>query len=170
VSGDVSSGEGVGGVGAGDRATPLVVTWLAALAGHQVGDYLVQLDRDARRKQERTRVGRAALARHVVTYGLAQAAVKVAVLRAAGVRTPGRAVVGGQVVEVLLHAVIDDGRLLRWFAARTGRLAFHDLNVGGVNGRALLDQAAHRGVQVPVGALVTTWLAGRAGVRVVGSR
>jgi hypothetical protein len=144
----------------------LMVTWVAALAGHQVGDYLVQLDRDARRKQERTRVGRAALARHVVTYGLAQAAVKVGVLRAAGVRTPGRAVIGGQVVEVLLHAVIDDGRPLRWFAARTGRLAFHDLNVGGVNGRALLDQAAHQGVQVLVGALVTTWLAGRSRVRI----
>ena len=53
-------------------------------------------------------------------------------------------------------AVIDDGRLLRRFAHTTGKGKFHDLADHGVNGRALLDQAAHHQVQLPAGIAVTT--------------
>lgn len=143
------------------RATVLAVSWLAGYAGHEVGDYLIQLDRDAQAKQQRTRTGRAALARHVVTYSLTQAAAKWLCLRAVGARTPARAVAVGQVVELLMHAAIDDGRLLRRFADAVGKRRFHDCADGGVNGRMLMDQACHRGLQIPAGALVTTLAAAR---------
>lgn len=144
------------------RSTVLAVTWLAGIAGHEVGDYLVQLDCDAQIKQHRTPGGRRALARHVTTYALTQAAVKWLSLRATGTRAPMRAVLAGQVVEALLHAAIDDGRLLRRYAVLVGKLRFHDCTSGGVNGRMLLDQACHRGLQLPAGALVTAWLSGDA--------
>ena len=144
------------------RSTVLAVTWLAGIAGHEVGDYLVQLDSDAQTKQHRTPSGRRALARHVATYALTQAAVKWLSLQVAGTRAPVRAVLAGQVVEALLHAVIDDGRLLRRYAVLVGKLPFHDCTSGGVNGRMLLDQACHRGLQLPAGALVTAWLSGDA--------
>lgn len=147
------------------RAMVLTLGWLASQAGHETGDYLVQRDCDAQRKQDRTAEGRRALAAHVVTYGITQAVVKAATFRTAGVQVPWRAVAAGQLVEMVLHAVIDDGRLLRWFAATAGKSAFHGLDAGGVNGRMLLDQATHRGLQVPAGALVTALLARRGGAR-----
>lgn len=146
--------------GASPRAVTLTVTWMAGIAGHEIGDYLIQLDTDARHKQRRTLTGRKALARHVVTYSIAQAAMKLLCLRATGHRLPVRAVLAGQVVEAVLHAVIDDGQLLRRYADLTGKSAFHDCAEGGINGRMLMDQACHRGLQIPAGALVTAWLAG----------
>jgi hypothetical protein len=156
------------------RATVLGLTWLAGSAGHETGDYLVQLDSDAQRKQGHTRPeqpgwpgddrtpcqrvhdGHVSLLRHAFTYGLTQAATKAAAYRLAGVRVPLAAQAAGTVTEIALHALIDDGRLLRRFAQAVGKLGFHDLNAGGVNGRMLLDQATHKGLQVPLGAMVTT--------------
>ncbi|WP_020421141.1 hypothetical protein [Amycolatopsis sp. ATCC 39116] len=145
-----------------NRAVVLAVTWLAGHAGHETGDYLVQSDHDAQHKQQRTPEGRRALARHAFTYGLTQAATKAAAYRAAGLRVPVRAQLAGFAVETAVHAIIDDGRLLRRFADKTGKLGFHDLNTGGINGRALMDQAGHKGLQVPLGAIITTLLAGSA--------
>lgn len=150
------------GTGQSRRAVTLGITWMAGLAGHEVGDYLVQLDCDAVTKQDRTPAGRIALARHVVTYSLAQAAVKWLALRVTGTRVPVRAVLAGQVVEMLAHAAIDDGRLLRWYADAVGKRRFHDCTSGDVNGRMLLDQACHRGLQIPAGTLVTMLVAGDA--------
>lgn len=157
-----------------DRAAVLALTWLAGYAGHETGDYLIQLDADVQRKQghtrpaepawpgddrtpcQRVRDGHRSLTRHVLTYGLAQAATKAAAYRAAGVRVPLAAQAAGTAVEIALHTLIDDGRLLRAFCRATGKKRFHDLAAGGVNGRMLLDQAAHQGLQVPIGAIVTT--------------
>jgi hypothetical protein len=130
------------------------------MAGHDVGDYLIQLDVDALAKHDHTRAGRRSLARHVVMYSAAQTAARWLCLRATGQRVPVRALLAGQVVEALLHAVIDDGRLLRRYADSTGKRAFHDCTSGGVNGRMLMDQACHRGLQIPAGALVTMLVAG----------
>lgn len=161
------------------RVAVLGLTWLAGYAGHETGDYLVQLDADAQRKQghtrpdepgwlgddrtpgQRVRDGHVSLTRHAITYGLTQAATKTAAYRATGVPVPLAAQLAGTATEVALHAVIDDGRLLRRYAQLVGKLPFHDLNAGGVNGRMLLDQAAHKGLQVPLGAIVTTVLAAR---------
>lgn len=139
----------------------LALTWLGGLAGHHTGDYLVQSDHDAQHKQNHTPQGRRALARHATTYGMAQAATKALAYRAAGVRVPVAAQAAGFAVETLLHAVIDDGRLLRRFAEVTGKIKFHDLAAAGINGRMLMDQAGHQGGQISVGAIVTAVLARR---------
>lgn len=142
-----------------DNAAVLAVSWLGSSAGHETGDYLVQLDCDAQRKQQRTAEGRRALARHVLTYGLTQAVTRAFGYRLAGLRVPLAAQAAGTLAEVALHAAIDDGRALRAFAKTTGKLAFHDLAAGGINGRALMDQAAHKGLQLPLCAAVTTAVA-----------
>lgn len=144
------------------RTAVLALTLLGGYAGHETGDYLVQLDCDAQAKQQHTPAGRRALARHAITYGLSQAATKAFLYRAAGVRVPAGAQAAGTALEILLHALIDDGRLLRRFATVTGKLGFHDVNAGGVNGRMLMDQATHKGIQIPLGAVLTAVLTRRA--------
>lgn len=161
------------------RAVVLGLTWIAGIAGHAGGDFLLQPDPDALHKQDHTRPtvphspedtrtpcqrvrdGHKALTRHCVSYGLTQAAVKAAAYKVAGVRVPWYAQAAGALTEMVLHGVIDDGRLLRAFAYRIGKGKFHDLADAGVNGRMLLDQAAHAFVQQQLGAFVTTLLAGR---------
>src|SRR5699024_6871663 len=106
------------------RVSTLVVSWLAGLAGHHMGDYLVQRDCDAQRKQKHTPEGRKALARHAVTYGLTQAVARAVVYRVAGLRVPARAQVAGMLVETITHGVIDDGRAIVRFADGTGKPGF----------------------------------------------
>lgn len=140
------------------RAAVLAVAWLAGQAGHHIGDYLVQRDCDAQQKQQRTGEGRRALANHAVSYGITQAVTRALAYRVAGLRVPARAQLAAAVVETITHAAIDDGRLLRRFAHGTGKGGFHDLAGHGINGRALMDQAAHTGLQVPAGAAITVAL------------
>lgn len=142
-----------------DRSAVAALTALGALCGHHGGDYLVQVDCWAQAKQQRTPEGRRALAAHASTYALTQAVTKAVFYRTAGVRVPLLAQLAGAVVEGVLHAVIDDGRLLRRFADVTGKRRFHDLADHGVNGRMLLDQAAHQQLQIPAGVLVTVAVA-----------
>ena len=141
------------------RTSVLTTNFAGGFAGHELGDYLVQIDCDAQRKQQRTPQGRFSLARHAITYAASQAAVRAGLYRAAGLHVPVLAQLTGAVVEGAAHAVIDDGRLLATFADLTGKRRFHDLAGSGVNGRALMDQAAHKGAQVPIGAITTTAVA-----------
>ena len=142
------------------RATTATLAAVGGLLGHHGGDYLVQRDRwcaptdpDGRPlKQQPTRAGRRALAAHATSYAATQATTRAALYRAAGVRVPIRAQLAATLVECILHAVIDDGRLLRWCSTRTGTLRFHDHVPGG---RAHLDQAAHLQVQILAGTLTT---------------
>ena len=143
------------------RTAALALSTLGSAAGHESGDYLVQSDCDAQRKQQRNPAGRLSLARHAATYALTQAATRAALYRTAGVRVPVLAQLAGAVVEGAVHAAIDDGRLLHRYAHAAGKGGFHDLNAGGINGRALMDQASHKGLQVPLGAIVTTLVATR---------
>jgi hypothetical protein len=143
------------------RAAVLILTWIGGHIGHEGGDYLAQRNADAMQKQERTPAGRKALASHCLSYGVTQAAAKAMLYRIAGVRVPVGAQLAGWLTEVFLHAVIDDGRLLRAYAVAVGKLTFHDLADYGVNGRMLLDQAAHKTVQIPLGAVVTALISAR---------
>lgn len=137
------------------RAAVLAVSWIAGQAGHHTADYLVQRDCDAQKKQHRTPEGRKALASHAISYGVTQAVTRAVAYRVAGLRVPARAQVTAAVVETIAHAAIDDGRALRRFADATGKGGFHDLAGHGINGRALMDQAAHTGLQIPAGAMIT---------------
>ena len=141
------------------RTAVLALSAIGSHAGHESGDYLVQRDCDAQRKQQRTPEGRRSLARHATTYALTQAATRAGFYRAAGLRVPAIAQLAGAVTEGALHAAIDDGRLLAKFAEASGKKRFHDLANHGINGRALMDQAAHKSLQIPVGAIVTTAVA-----------
>lgn len=145
------------------RTAVLALAALGSAAGHETGDYLVQSDCDAQRKQQRTPAGRRSLARHAATYAATQAATRAALYRTAGLRVPALAQLAGAVVEGAVHAAIDDGRLLRAYAHAAGKGGFHDLAANGINGRALLDQAAHKGLQIPLGAIVTTLVAAQRG-------
>lgn len=194
------------------RAAVLAVSALGSTFGHEGGDYLVQRDHDARRKQQRTAHGRRGLAVHCLTYAATQHVTKAALYRAAGLRVPMVAQLAGSATEGVLHAVIDDGRLLAWFANTTGKDKFVQLgaprrvvpvvdegdsvrpvhlveatetgeptlvarkngvpipagpydNPSPATGRALMDQAAHKALQIPLGAIVTTLVAAYLGRR-----
>ena len=141
------------------RTAVAALSTLGGVLGHHGGDYLIQPDWCARHKQKRTGQGRAALAVHAATYATGQALTKASFYRIAGVRVPALPQLAGAVTEGLAHAVIDDGRLLRKFADATGKGGFHDLADHGVNGRMLLDQAAHHQLQIPAGTAVTVAVA-----------
>ncbi len=145
------------------RAAVFATTFAGSLGGHETGDYLVQRDCDAQRKQQGTAVGRRALAVHAASYAATQHLTKRLAYRAAGLRVPAVANLAGSLAEGLVHAAIDDGRVLRWFADVTGKRGFHDVAGNGINGRALMDQAAHKGLQIPVGAAVTAAVAAATG-------
>ena len=138
------------------RTATATLTGIGSQLGHQGGDYLVQPDYCARNKQERSRRGRWALALHAASYAATQAVTKSALYAAAGHRVHPAAQLAGAVTEGVLHAAIDDGRALETFARRTGKHGFFQVNAGGINGRALMDQAAHQQVQIPAGIIVTT--------------
>lgn len=142
------------------RAVVFAVVHAATSGGHEIGDYLEQPDWAARAKQQPGPEGRGALHRHVAGYTTVQTVATLAALKATGVRVPLRAVLAGQAVNAVTHWAIDRGPVLRRFADLTGKRGFHDLATGGVNGRALLDQAAHKGI-LPIAAAVTAAMAGR---------
>ncbi len=121
------------------------LTWIGGEAGHEVGDYLVQLDRDAIRKKgwafpskpawrgdtrtacQRVRDGKTSLIRHVVTYAISQAATRYAIYRTAGIRPPTHGVVLACAAEAALHGVIDHGKALDRFIHATGKDRFAKL-------------------------------------------
>ncbi|OLT22942.1 hypothetical protein BJF78_32710 [Pseudonocardia sp. CNS-139] len=158
----------------GQRGAVVALTALGSLLGHHGGDYLVQDDCMAAHKQQHTARGRRELALHAGTYAATQAVTKAAFYRSAGVRVPLLAQLAGALVEGVVHAVIDDGRLLARFA-RLGRgqdrfrdadgkplgrqERFHGLADHGVNGRMLMDQAMHHQVQIPAGVITTAVVA-----------
>jgi hypothetical protein len=111
------------------------------------------------------------LALHVASYAATQSATKALFYRTAGVRVPVLAQLAGAVTEGFLHAVIDDGRLLRKFSRlgsgrrrfvdEQGRALgrqqrFHDDVPGG---RGQMDQAAHQQLQILAGVVVTVAVA-----------
>ncbi|GAA0911083.1 hypothetical protein [Pseudonocardia zijingensis] len=157
-----------------DRGSLVSLAALGSLFGHYGGDYLVQDDCMAAHKQQRTRCGRRELVLHAGTYAATQAVTKAVFYQVAGLRVPLLAQLAGAAVEGVLHAVIDDGRLLKRFSRiGAGRARFtdeqgrplgrqerfHDLAAAGVNGRMLMDQAIHHQVQIPAGVLVTVAVA-----------
>lgn len=142
----------------------------ALLAGHQVGDHLVQTDHQAAHKAGPGRAGWKAMAGHVAGYTASQA-VALAGLRAAGGRVPlGRALIG-LTISAGTHAFIDRRWPVRRFQEATRSAAFvsagaprtidtavdeehrdrhqdrhvhHvDLPASGIPGMYLSDQAAH---------------------------
>lgn len=98
------------------------MTWASALLAftvcHLVGDFLLQTDGQARGKSGglgADPVARRALLTHVATYTLAF----VPALVVAG----GRGAAVAALVIAVSHAIVDDGRVMRWYIRRVKGVA-----------------------------------------------
>lgn len=124
----------------------------ALMAGHAIGDYVVQRDTDAAAKGRPGPEGRTACARHVLTYTATQAAALYAANRLLGLHLrPGRAA-AGLALSALTHYAIDRCATHWTDATPTAPLlvqAAHAVGKGTWLQRdptapALLDQALHK--------------------------
>lgn len=115
----------------------------AYLAGHQVADYWVQTDAQARGKGAPGWAGRRACAAHVTTYTLTLAGcLAVAAWRLALPVSPGWAA-AGLAVSALTHYFADRRTPLARLADATGRGGFWRSGTGLASGAAHLDQSWH---------------------------
>lgn len=124
----------------------------ALYAAHQVGDHIVQGDRDACEKALPGRQGQLACARHVASYTATAVVALAAASYATGSRPRAGRVLAGLAVSAVSHYVIDRRVLLRRFAEATGKARFfqlgaprpgHDDNPTLGTGAYALDQSAH---------------------------
>ncbi|WP_411092253.1 DUF3307 domain-containing protein [Streptomyces sp. 049-1] len=134
-------------------AARTAAAYAALMAGHELGDYVVQRDTDAADKGKPGRTGRAACARHCLTYTATQAAALYAAHRLLGLRlNPGRAA-AGLALSGLTHYAIDrcathwpedgpDAPALVRAAHALGKGRWLQRDPGAA---ALLDQALHKG-------------------------
>ncbi|MGW1814220.1 hypothetical protein ACWCQM_11740 [Streptomyces sp. NPDC002125] len=131
------------------RATAV---YAALTAAHEVGDYWVQVDRDAVAKGGHGHEGRAACARHVASYTATQAVALLAADRALRLGLDWRRAAAGLAVSAVTHYVADRSggrwreegpstRLVR-FARKTGHTGWLERDPGA---GPLLDQAWHKG-------------------------
>lgn len=127
-------------------------------AAHQAGDFLVQTDAQARRKPcatdrtvECTETDSwGALAGHIVSYHLAQAAALAAGNHFLGLGLPSRRIAAGIAVSALTHAVIDRRWPVRLWMDNTGSTAFRR-----AGGAPQVDQAMHHLALAAAAATIT---------------
>ncbi|MDI9836237.1 DUF3307 domain-containing protein [Streptomyces sp. KAU_LT] len=134
-------------------AARTAVVHAALQAAHEIGDYLVQRDTDATTKGHPGHQGRAACARHCLTYTATQALALYAANQLLHLRLrPGRAV-AGLALSGLTHYAIDrcaghwadtgpDTPALVRAVHATGKRTWLQRDPGAP---ALLDQALHKG-------------------------
>ncbi|MEZ7005017.1 hypothetical protein [Streptomyces sp. AD55] len=138
--------------------------YAALMAGHDIGDYVIQHDNDAQAKGDLGPAGRAACARHCLTYTATQAAALYAANRVLqlGIR-PGRAA-AGLALSGLTHYAIDrcaghwaetgpDAPALVRAAHAIGKEQWLTRDPGA---GPLLDQALHKGVIAIAAAVIAT--------------
>ncbi len=128
---------------------------LALYAGHHLGDYWIQTDRQAQNKGECSHAGRLACAGHVATLSATQLVMLTLVAWATGLAIDPVAVVLGLMVNAVSHYWADRRRTLRGLVLAldpvTGKRGFYE-NAPGAH--LALDQAFHIGWIVPA-ALIT---------------
>lgn len=88
-------------------AVRFAAAYAALSAAHEAGDYLVQRDADAAAKGRPGPAGRAACARHVLTYTTTQAAALAAADRYLGLGLDRRRAAAGLALSALTHYVAD---------------------------------------------------------------
>ncbi|MEU0624908.1 hypothetical protein ABZ329_29125 [Streptomyces rubiginosohelvolus] len=134
------------------KAVRATAAYVALNAAHEVGDYWVQVDRDAVAKGGHGAEGRAACARHVASYTATQAIALAAADRVLGLRLHWGWAAAGLTVSALTHYAADRSggrwreegpstRLVR-FARRTGHTGWLERDPGA---GPLMDQAWHKG-------------------------
>lgn len=130
---------------AADHATRFAASFVALLAAHQIADYWVQTDSQARNKgRHGTRfdnaVGRCACAAHIVSYSAVSTAAVAGIGRLLGLGASWRGILAGQAISAVSHYWADRRFPLRRLAGRLGKLTYHDSG-----GNAMLDQSWHIG-------------------------
>lgn len=146
-------------------AARFAATYAVLAAAHEVGDYLVQRDKDAVAKGRPGREGQIACARHVASYTATQAVALVAANRGLRLGLSWRRMAAGLAVSAVTHYVAD--RCAGHWAETEGAPALvraaHGAGKSGWLTRdpgagPLLDQAWHKG-----------WIAAAAVVTAMGS-
>lgn len=145
-------------------AATYAATYAVLTAAHEVGDYLVQRDADARAKGGPGAEGRAACRRHVTSYALTQAAALYAADRLLRLRLNRGRLAAGLAVSALTHYAIDrcaghwadtgpDAPAIVRAAHAAGKEKWltRDPNAG-----ALIDQALHKGFIAIAAAIAAT--------------
>ncbi|PZG16498.1 transcriptional regulator [Micromonospora craterilacus] len=120
----------------------IAAVFVALYAGHQIGDFWAQTQRQANRKGLPGWAGRAACASHVCTYTAAQLVALVALFLVAGWWPNLWQMVAGLAVSAGTHYIADRRAPLRWLADRLRKNAAW-LEQGG--GLLHLDQSWHIG-------------------------
>ncbi|MCL2581012.1 MAG: DUF3307 domain-containing protein [Streptosporangiales bacterium] len=123
------------------HATEFTVVFIALFAGHQVGDFWIQRDTDARNKGLPGWKGRRACAIHVATYTLTQAYALVIAATVLAVPLDWQHVAPGLAVSAVTHYAADRRALPGWLAGKLGKARYWATG----EGQLALDQAWHYG-------------------------
>lgn len=124
-------------------AATFAVVAVAYVAGHQVADYWIQTDYQARMKGAAGWTGRRVCTAHVVTYTLTLAGfLALAACWLAVPVSPGRAV-AGLAVSTITHYFAGRRHPLARLADRTGNGTFYRAGEGLASGAVHLDQSWH---------------------------
>jgi len=131
----------------------------AMFAGHYLGDFWVQSDQHARTKHLATREGRKALAIHVATLTLSQAAFLGLAMLLLGLRLNPLWAVAGLALNAATHAVADMRRPLERLADLIGKGGFYRRGDASAapcgTGAFALDQGAHLPILVVASMLMS---------------
>ena len=103
------------------RAVIFAVALLALLVAHQVGDHVVQTDRQATTKAARGGAGLRAMAGHLVGYHVTAAALLVGTDAVLGLPISPRGMLAGLGFSALTHGLLDRRWPVRAVLGRPGR-------------------------------------------------
>jgi len=128
---------------ASTRPLIFVVSFAALMVAHQLGDHVLQTDRQALGKTGRGPTAVLAMLGHLLSYHVAGAVLVAATFAALDLPLRLAGVAAGLGFSALTHAALDRRRLVRAILHRTGAPRFAEATTP-VNGMYAADQALHQ--------------------------
>jgi hypothetical protein len=125
------------------RSVVFVVSLLALLVAHQVGDHVLQSDRQAHHKSGHGLAAVRSMAGHLLGYHLAMGIVLVATAAVLGLPLTARGVAAGLAFSAVTHALLDRRWPVRAILRMTGSTMFAESTTP-VCGMYVADQALHK--------------------------
>jgi hypothetical protein len=119
-----------------------VITLLALIVGHQLGDHVMQTDHQAAHKAGQGRTAARAMAGHLTAYHLTVAVVLGVTAWALHLQLTWFGVAAGLLFSVVTHAVLDRRAVVRLVLQHTGSREFAD-QTSPVCGMYVADQSLH---------------------------
>ncbi|MFI5839126.1 DUF3307 domain-containing protein [Catenuloplanes sp. NPDC051500] len=119
-----------------------VITLLALIVGHQLGDHVMQTDHQAANKAGKGRTAAGAMAGHLAAYHLTVGAVLAVTAWAMHLQLTWLGVVAGLLFSVVTHAILDRRAVVRLVLQHTGSREFAD-QTSPVCGMYVADQSLH---------------------------